>query len=63
MRQCYGIKGTHRQRSYANRLDVIIINNKEKTSILIDVAIPTDRNVTEEEGERNVKHNSVCVEI
>jgi len=57
------MKGTHRQRSYANRLDIIIINNKEKTCILIDVAIPTDRNVTEKEEERKLKHKSVCIEI
>ena len=29
----------------ANRPDIIIKNNKEKTSTLIDVAIPEDRNV------------------
>ena len=47
------MKGTHRQRSYANRLDIIIINNKEKTCILIDVTIPTDRNVIQKEAEKN----------
>jgi hypothetical protein len=29
----------------ANRPDIIMKNNKEKTCTLIDVAIPTDRNV------------------
>jgi len=52
MRHCYEIKGTHRQRSYANRLDIIIINNQEKICIQIDVAVTTDRNVTENEGGR-----------
>jgi hypothetical protein len=51
-----GIKGTHRQRSYVNRLDIIIINNKEKTCIQTDAAITADRNVTEEEGERKLKY-------
>ena len=46
-----------------NRLDIIIINNKEKTCLLIDVAIPTDRNVAEKEGERKIKYKSLCIEI
>ena len=32
----------------ANRPDIKIINNKEKTCTLIDVAIPADRNVQKE---------------
>jgi len=32
----------------ANRPDIIIKNNKEKTCTLIDVAIPADRNVQKE---------------
>jgi len=50
-----GIKGAHRQRSYINRLDIIIINNKEKTCIKADAAITADGNVTEKEGERKLK--------
>jgi hypothetical protein len=34
----------------ANRPDVIIKNRKEKPCILIDVAIPADRNVTQKEA-------------
>jgi hypothetical protein len=31
----------------ANRPDIILKNNKEKTCTLIDVAIPADRNVVQ----------------
>ena len=37
----------------ANRPDIIIKNKKEKTCTLIDVAIPTDRNVVQKEAERS----------
>ena len=33
----------------ANRPDIMIKNNKEKTCTLIDVAIPADRNVVQKE--------------
>jgi hypothetical protein len=36
--------GTHREFT-ANMPDIIIRNKKEKTCILIDVAIPADRNI------------------
>ena len=41
----------------ANRPDIIrvIKNKKEKTCTLIDVAIPADRNVVQEEAEKEVK--------
>jgi hypothetical protein len=43
-------RGTHRE-VMANRTDVIIKNRKEKTCILIDVAIQADRNVMQKETE------------
>jgi len=43
---------THREVA-ANRPDIIIKNKKEKTCTLIDVAIPTDRNVVQKEAERS----------
>jgi len=39
----------------ANRPDIIIENNKEKTCTLIDVAIPADRNVVQKETGKEVK--------
>ena len=36
----------------ANRSDIIIKNKKEKTSILIDVAIPAERNIVQNSGEK-----------
>jgi hypothetical protein len=43
----------HRDREVtANSEDVIIENKKEKTCILIDAAVPVDRNVTQTEAEK-----------
>jgi hypothetical protein len=47
----------------ANRPDIIIKNNKEKTCRLIDVSIPADRNVVQKEAEKNLKYKSFCIEI
>ena len=45
----------------ANRPYIIIKNKKEKTCTLIDVAVPADRNVVQQEVEKNLKYNSLCV--
>ena len=42
---------------------IIIINKKEKTCTLIDVAIPADRNVVQKEAEKKLKYKSLCIEI
>ena len=47
----------------ANRPDIIIKNQKEKTCILIDVARPADRNVVQQEAEKKLKYKSLCIEI
>jgi hypothetical protein len=47
----------------ANRTDIIIKNKKEKTCILIDVAILADRNVTQKEAEEMLKYMSLRTEI
>ena len=47
----------------ANRTDIIIKNKKEKTSTLIDVAIPSDRNVVQKEEENTLQYKSLCIEI
>jgi hypothetical protein len=38
----------------AKRPDIIIKNNKQKTCTLIDVAIPADRNVVQNEAEKKL---------
>jgi hypothetical protein len=45
----------------ANRPDIIIKNNKEKTCILIDVAIPAGRNVTQKDAEKKLIHKSSSI--
>jgi len=39
----------------ANRPDIIIKNKTEKTYILIDVAMPADRNFVQKETEKKLK--------
>jgi len=46
-----------------NMPDIIIKNKKEKTCILIDVAVPADRNVVQKDAEKQLKYKSVCTEI
>jgi len=48
--QCYGIKGYTDREVKVNRPDIIINDRKEKTCILIYVAIPVDRNVMQKEA-------------
>jgi hypothetical protein len=42
----------------ANRPGIIIKNKKDKTGLLIDVAIPSDRNVIQKESENKLKYKS-----
>jgi hypothetical protein len=46
----------------ANRHD-IIIKNKDKTCLLIDVAIPSDKNVIQKEAEKKLKYKNLSIEI
>ena len=45
-----------------NTSDIIIKNKKEKTYILIDVLIPADRNILQQEVENKLKYKSFCIE-
>ena len=49
MLQCYGIKGHTDKEVTANRPNKILKNKREKTCIMIDVAIAAERNVTQNE--------------
>ena len=48
-----------------NRPDVVIKKKREreKTCILLDVAVLSDRNVTQKEAEKKLKYNSLCIEV
>jgi hypothetical protein len=46
----------------ANRPD-IIVTNKDRICLLIDVAIPSDRNVIQKEAEWKLKYKNLSVEI
>jgi hypothetical protein len=47
----------------ANRPDIIIKNKKDKTCLLIDVAIPSDKNVIQKEAEKKLKYKNISIEI
>jgi hypothetical protein len=46
-----------------NRPDKIIKNKKDKIFLLIDVAIPSDRNVIQKESEKKLKYKNLSTEI
>jgi hypothetical protein len=46
----------------ANRPDIIIKNKKHKTCLLIDVAIPSDKNVIQKEAEKKLKYKNLSIE-
>jgi hypothetical protein len=52
-----------RREFIANRPDIIIKNKKGETCTLMNVAIPTDRNVMQKETEKKLKYNSLGREI
>jgi fructose-1,6-bisphosphatase/sedoheptulose 1,7-bisphosphatase-like protein len=47
----------------ANRPDIIIKNKKDKTCLLIDVTIPSDKNVLQKEAEKKLKCKNLSIEI
>jgi hypothetical protein len=46
-----------------NKPDIIIQDNEEGTCMLIDVAIPRDRNVIKTEAEKILKYKDLIIEI
>jgi hypothetical protein len=47
----------------ANRPNIIIKNKKDKICLLIDVATPSDRNVTQKESEKKLKYKNLNIEL
>jgi hypothetical protein len=47
----------------ANIPDIIIKNKKDKTCLLIDVAISSDKNVIQKEPEKKLKYKNLSIEI
>jgi fructose-1,6-bisphosphatase/sedoheptulose 1,7-bisphosphatase-like protein len=47
----------------AYRNDIIIKNEKDKTCLLIDVAIPSDKNVIQKEAENELKYKNLSIDI
>jgi hypothetical protein len=46
-----------------NKPDIVIRDNEEGTCMLIDVAIPGDRNVIQKEAEKILKYKDLTIEI
>ena len=46
-----------------NKPDIIIRDNEKRTCMLIDVAIPGDRNVSKKEAEKILKYKDLTIEI
>jgi hypothetical protein len=46
-----------------NRPDIIIKNKKDKTCLLIAVAIPSDKNVIQKEAEKKLQYKNLSMEI
>ena len=46
-----------------NKPDIIIRDNEKRTCMLIDVAIPGDRNVIKKEAEKILKYKDLITEI
>jgi len=46
-----------------NKPDIIISDNKQETCLLIDVAIPGDRNVITKEAKKIFKYKDIIIEI
>jgi hypothetical protein len=46
-----------------NKPDIIIRDNEKGTCMLIDVAMPGDRNVTKKEAEKMLKYKDLIIEI
>ena len=46
-----------------DKQDIIIRDNKQATCMLIDVAIPGDRNVIKKEAEKILKYKDLIIEI
>jgi hypothetical protein len=47
----------------ANRTDIIIKNMKCKICLLINVAVPSDRNVIQKESENKLQYKNLSIEI
>jgi hypothetical protein len=46
-----------------NKPDIIICDNKKGTVMLIDVAVPADRNVIKREAEKILNYKDLIIEI
>jgi hypothetical protein len=47
----------------ANRPDIIDKNKKDRTFLLIDVAVPSDRTIIQKEAEKKLRYKNKSIEI
>jgi hypothetical protein len=56
-------QGIQTDREVLSHRPDIIIKNKDKTCLLFDVAIPSDKNVIQKEAEKKLKYKNLSIEI
>lgn len=47
----------------ANKPDIVVQNKKQKTCIIIDVAIPSDYNIIQKEVEKKLKYKDLQIQL
>jgi hypothetical protein len=50
-------------RSKCDRPDIRFKNKKDKVCVLIDAAIPSDRNIIQKESEKKLKYRNLSIDI
>ena len=59
-----GLYTVHTNRKIdANRLDIIIKNHEERTCIMMDVAVPSDENISLKEFQKLSKYKDLEIEV
>jgi hypothetical protein len=53
----------HNKEFLKKRPDIIVKNKEDRTCLLIDVVVPSDRNVIQKEAEKKLKYNNLSIEI
>ena len=54
-----GFHCSHRKKVDANRLDIIIKNHEERTCIMMDMAVPSDQNISLKELQKLAKYKDL----
>jgi hypothetical protein len=56
-------QGVQTDREFLEKRQDITVKNKDRICLLIDVAIPSDRNVIQKEAEKELKYKDLSIEF